>query len=160
MKKQKFRDGLLFRIDLGRYGYGYGRTILSSYVLIYNYFTAKDSNLDIHSLIEKPILLNVCMDRYAITDGIFEIIGFVKVDEKEVKNYPPMFWQSQYDIEDCKIFYLDGREKEAKPEDCINIQSGGIYGPEHIIKRLINYKGGKGVLLEEDKVKLNGKDKK
>ena len=78
-----------------------------------------------------------------ITKGLFEIIGFKELTEEEIENIPPKFTQDLVDINKCVIYYYDGREFKAKPEDCIGLESSSVWEAQGLVERIQDYYSGK-----------------
>jgi hypothetical protein len=94
-----------------------------------------------------------------ITKGIFEIIGFKQLEQKDIDIMPPHFTQDMVNIEDCAIYYEDGRECKATPQECIALEGPLTWEAGSLIDRIQDhYAGKKNPYVELHKVILSKDD--
>jgi len=68
---------------------------------------------------------------------------------------PPLFHQDRFNKNNCTLYYLDGSEQKAKPNDCIGLNSDGVWPSLLFEKMLEDYLANSiNIHLERSYVKL------
>ena len=165
MKKvnQKFIVGSIFKIPLGNQKFAYGR-ILDEQIAVYDFLNpCNENDPEIELIIQQPVLFYVFIYESVITEGHFEIIGFIKLTQEEVEKIPAYFNQDSININACVIFYQDARVPayKATAQDCIGLEGAVIYDFKDVKKRIEDfYAGNKDNFVEYDKVILSTDDER
>ena len=142
-KRQKIKDGAVVKINLSANKLVFGR-LMKSRIAIYDFTVLNSADTpSIETIISKPIFLYCSIYNDVITKRVFEIIGFKELTEEEIENIPPSFMQDMVDINKCTIYYFDGRELKAKPEDCIGLERSSVWEAQGLIERIQDHYSGK-----------------
>ena len=161
-KKQKFTEGSIIKIELSVDNLAFGRLLpgLASRICVYDLLSTKDQKLPlIETIVNQPVIFYCGLFRNIIEKGIFEIIGFQELTKEEIDNIPPFFTQDLVNIEDCKIFWADGRERKASPQECVGLERSSVWDEQGIKQRIEDYfNGKKNFHVELDKVILTKSD--
>lgn len=158
MKKQKFQEGAIVKIQLSENRYAFGRLLPAHNIGIYDLVIDKSNNnepIQIDELVSYPFIFITSIYTDVITKRMFEIIGFKPLHNDEIDKIPPIFTQDLMDKYKCKLYYINGAVEDAKPEDCIGLERFSKWEGEAVIKRIEDhYLGTKNVLVENFKVRL------
>jgi|SRR6185312_1001611 len=159
-KRQRFKEGSIVRIKLSGNRFIFGRLLPAFRISVYDFVVNSDKNIpQIEEVIMSKIILSVGIYRTIITKGMFEIIGFKELTQIEIDKIPPMFNQSLGNYEDCTIFYDNGKEYKAKPEECIGLERSAVWDEHSLVDRIEDYyKGEKNFYVEYQKVILSPND--
>jgi hypothetical protein len=161
-KRQKFKEGAVVKIQLSEGRLVFGRLLpgVASMICIYDFVANKNLELpSIDVITNKPVLFYCGLFRAIITKGIYEIIGFKEFTEKEIHNIPPSFKQDMVNINDCVIFWNNGKERKAIPQECIGLERSSVWDEQGIIQRIEDhYNGKRNFHAELDKVILSQDD--
>jgi hypothetical protein len=155
-----FKEGSIVKIEISGSRLVFGRLLPGYRIGIYDLITSEiDSLSSIESVIRAPIFLYCVIYKDVITKGVFQIIGFKELSAIDLEKIPPSFTQDLVNIDECVIFYYDGKEKKANPEDCINLERASIWEAKGLIQRIEDfYAGRRNPYLELDKVILSKND--
>lgn len=161
-KKQQFKEGAIVKIQLSKNKTVFGRLLpgLSSMVSVYDFvITENQPHPSLEEIVSKPIIFTCGFFRTIITKGIYEIIGYKELTEAEVKSITPLFTQDLVDIDDCIIFWPQGGERKATPEECVGLERSSVWDEQGIRNRIEDYyQGKKNFHVELDKVILSKDD--
>jgi Immunity protein 26 len=161
--KQKFIVGSIFKIPLENQRFAYGR-ILDEQIAVYDFINPiNKDDPDLELITQQPVLFYVFIYHSVITEGYFEIIGFIKLTQEEIEKIPPYFNQDSININACVIFYQDARVPayKANAQDCIGLENACLYDFKDIKKRIEDYyAGNKNNFVEYDKVILSTNDER
>ncbi|HEY4290606.1 MAG TPA: hypothetical protein VGN00_26075 [Puia sp.] len=149
-KRQKFKEGSIIKIELSESRLVLGRLLPGYHLCIYDgVFTGVANFPSNEAIISYDIFLYVRVFKDVITKGLFEIIGFYDLVQQDIDKIPPHFEQDMTDIENCVIYYEDGREIEAMPEECIGLEGPVIWEAASLIDRINDRFAGKKNAYEE-----------
>lgn len=158
-KRQNIKEGAIVKIPLSEKRLIFGR-LLPGRIGIYDFIIKQDELLPaIDDIIKHNIFLYSMVYDSVIKNGIFEIIGFKELTEDEIKRIPPKFHQDLQNYRNCTIYWFNGGEKKATPEECIGLEPSIIWEAEGLIKRIEDhYLGKKNFNVEYHKVILSEDD--
>jgi hypothetical protein len=142
MKKQKYKEGSCFLINLCDSSHCFGRIVKGLNVCIYDYnsdISSTNIAKELEKVITLPVLFYDKLADGAIKKGEFEVVGHFEVSQEEVDAIPPVFTQDVLNIDDCILYYVDGRVIPCSKEDCIGLEKYGMSDSIHIIDRLEDY---------------------
>ena len=72
---------------------------------------------------------------------------------------PPHFNQDEVNIEECTIYYENGKEEKVTPQECIGLEGPTIWEAQGLIERIQDhYAGKKNPYVELSKVVLTKDD--
>lgn len=159
----KIKNGSIVAINLNNNRTIFGRVIpcLASIIAVYSYTqpTDKIEELDIREIINSKVLFYCGLYRDLLNKKIFKVVGIAPFSDNEILDIPPFFRQGKIDIQNCKIFWLDGRERSAKPEECIGLGRSSVWPEKGLLKRIEDtLDGRKNPHVELNKVILSTDD--
>ncbi len=159
-KRKLYKQGSIVKIKLPEGRLAFGRLLPGYHIGVYDFIMMQDGELpSIESIISHPVFLYCGIYKDIITKGIFEIIGFKELTQPDLDAIPPSFTQSLGNMDDCEIYYYDGRARKASPEECINLERSSVWEAEGVINRIQSfYSGKKHPNVELQKVILLSKD--
>jgi len=143
-KQQQFREGAIVKIELSKDRIVFGRLLPAFHIGVYDMiFDKVYSFSSVEDIVSYPILFYCVIYKDVITKGIFEIVGFKKLTQNDVRAMPPSYNQDKVNIDDCTIFHYDGRERKAQPQECIGLEKSSVWEAKNLIERLEDYYDGK-----------------
>jgi hypothetical protein len=159
-KRQKFKEGAVVKIVLSHNRIVFGRLLPSFQIGIYDCIYNKDfetsSIMEVYNL---KTLFYCTFFKNIITNGLFEIVGFRELTSNELNSIPPSYNQDKVNINDCVIFYYDGRERKATPQECIGLEKSSVWEAASLVERIEDlYAGKKNKYAELFKVILSKDD--
>jgi len=161
-KRQQYKAGAVVKIVFDKNRLIFGRLFsgVPPMIGVYDFFINENTELpSIDQIVRKPILYYCGLYRSIITNGVFEIIGFKEFKEKEIASIPALFTQDMININDCGIFWADGGERKATPQECIGLERSSVWYAEGIVQRIEDhYAGKKNFYVEHQKVILSKDD--
>lgn len=137
MKKRvlTLEPGTFVRIPLADGSSSYGRILSDPYTAFYDYRTTEpSSNLD--EIESKPVLFTQAIRLFAYDR--WANLGRRKL-EGEVGKPVVRFMQDLADFKKCTIYDSEGRQREAKPEECIGLERAAVWDVHHIEQRLLDH---------------------
>jgi hypothetical protein len=140
-KKQRIRRkaGQIFQVPLRDGTFGYGQT--TSYNCAFFDLRDQGEVEDLKSIIQKPILFRVGVANYAITEGIWPVVGILPVADFLEEEEDPFTFdirKKQY------LIWKSGTERiPATPEEIYNLECFASWDPEHIEQRLKDHFEGR-----------------
>jgi hypothetical protein len=158
MKRQKKTPGsvLLLRLKNGKYSFA--RIIRDNKICVYDIYSETDTledNGGIDGICSRPKLFFLGVYDDVITKGMFEIVGFKELSQKEINDEPPVFTQDILNIDDCTLYYPDGRIVSARKEECIGYGTFSVWEGEGVLDRIVDYYEGRyNFYTENSKVRL------
>jgi Immunity protein 26 len=142
MKRQKVVEGALFKIPLPNSEFIHSRIVGGDTIVVYDSKTTID--LDIEFILTRKILFRVHM----ITDIFnvrksprWEIIGVYPL-EKGLQEPVTFFMQDEFDHAKLRIYHHNGTKTIATFEECQGLERFSIWGPQHVIGRIIDHYSG------------------
>lgn len=158
-KRQRIKDGAVVKITLSENRLIFGRLLVGG-IAIYDFVVPQSEKMpEIEVIINKPIFLYCSIYNDVITKGTFEIIGVKELTIDEINEIPAKFMQDLVDIDDCVIFWPDGREKKVTPQECIGLERSSVWDAEGLVGRIEDhYAGRRNFHVELDKVILSKDD--
>lgn len=161
-KRQRFKEGSIVKIELSGNRLIFGRLLpgVASMIGVYDFIVDKNDTIpSIDTIVSKNIFLYCGIYRDIINKGVFEIIGSKEFLETEQTKIPPSFLQDLVNIDDCVIFWPDGRERKATPQECIGLERSSVWEAEGLVQRIEDhYAGRRNFHVELDKVILSKED--
>jgi hypothetical protein len=137
MKKIKRIPGQIVKIPLIEGYHSYCRVLKSTSYAFYDIKT-KEELSDLQKIINHPILFITSVNSYAITDGLWKIIGSLPL-EKQFDTLPPRYIQDPIQADKFWIVYEDGKQIESNYIECMSLEKEAMWQPHLIEKRLSNY---------------------
>jgi len=158
-KRQRIENGAVVRINLSENRMVFAR-LISGRIAVYDYALFQSDPLpEIDTIIQKNIILYCSVYDEVITKSIFEIIGFKELTDFELNSVPPKFTQDIVNIDDCSIFWPDGRRIKVMPKECVGLERSSVWEAEGVIQRIEDYYAGrKNYYVEAQKVILSKDD--
>lgn len=137
MKKIKRIPGQIAKVPLIEGYHSYCRILKFTSYAFYNVKT-KEEISDLKKVISLPVLFITSVNSYAITEGIWTVIGKLPL-EKQFHTLPPRYIQDPIQTNKFWIVYEDGIQQESNYEECKNLERESVWQPHLIEKRLNNY---------------------
>jgi hypothetical protein len=82
-------------------------------------------------------------------------VPVLRLPKSSLPAIPPFFLQDVLNPAQCEIVDHHGNSRNARPEDCVNLERSAVWEGEHIEQRLLDhYEGRENDDLESMKVKL------
>ncbi|NCU04807.1 MAG: hypothetical protein GXC73_12555 [Chitinophagaceae bacterium] len=158
-KKQQFIAGGFVEISVSNQRKVFGRLLPLFQVAVYDCVVEQYTPFSEKEIIKKPVLFYVGVYRGIVTSEKISIVGFKELTNEELTRIPPVFHQSEPNIEKCYLIYYDGREERTTPEKCIGLERASAYSDDNIIQRVEDfYSGRKNFFVEMTKVILDRSD--
>lgn len=160
----KVKEGSIVAINLSDNRTVFGRVVpsVATKIIVYSYVhpTDKMQELDnMQEIINSEILFYCGIYEDLLKKGTFKTIGTASFSEDEISRIPPFFKQDKSGIQKCKIFWIDGSERPAKPEECIGLERSSVWPEKGLQKRIEDaLDGKKNPHVELNKVILNADD--
>jgi len=136
--RQKRLKGDIFEVDLRDGTFCYGRVINGSCVLY-------DLRVGVRPLIEEivcqKVLFQVWVMKYAITRGIWKVIGNLPLEESLVER--PRFFKKDSISGKLYVTYDGSQEIPATLEECQRLECAAVWDPEHVEDRLRDHFEGR-----------------
>lgn len=140
MKRQKRVVGDIVCIPLseGRKAYA---LILPLADAFFDLVTVGDAIPSMEEIISRPVLFQIGVMRYAVTKGIWKVIGHVEPPPALLE--PPKFF-IQDDFTGALVITTDGGDRQpATFEECEHLESCAAWDPEHVVSRLEDHFAGR-----------------
>lgn len=137
--QQKWIPGDFFVVPLQNKEYGYGRVLESPLIAIYS---VKDKNpsIEVDKLKIAEVLFRVWVMKYAITEGVWPVIGHDPLSE-QLKITPPFFKQDAIN-NNLTLYFGNGKESPATYDQCVNLEYAAVWEPNHIQDRIEDHFAG------------------
>ncbi len=140
MKRQRRRDGDVICIPLSDDRKAYAM-ILRAGDIFFDYFTRGDDLPPIKDIIRHPVLFQIGVVDYAVTKGIWKVIGHVE-PPPELLVPPKYFIQSS--MTGALFITTDGSDRQpATLEECKDLERCAAWDPEHVVSRLEDHFAGR-----------------
>jgi hypothetical protein len=139
IRKQKRSRGDIVQVDLGNGFYGFGQVLESPLMAFFN-LKAKVVP-PVKDVVEHEVAFAVWVMKYAITDGIWPIIGHAEVND-EINERPPFYKQDRLSGK-LSVTYTGAEEEPATYVNVLNLECAAVWDPEHIVDRLNDYFEGR-----------------
>lgn len=135
--RQRRKEGSFVKIPLGQGKFGYGRVLEEPLFAFYS--IVSETCIDLDKIVSSPILFKINVMNYAITKGVWEIIGF-KPLESQLQERVNFF---RVDALSGELFvYTYDRERPATHSECIGMERLAVWDPEHVEDRLRDHIAG------------------
>jgi hypothetical protein len=158
-KKQQFKEGAIIKIELSENRLAFARLLPGYRLGIYDYVVEKGRGYSADEIVNCNIFLYLSVYRTIITKGLFEVIDFRALTEKEIKKIPPQFMQDAANLNNCLIFEYNGREYKANPQECVELERSAVWDELSLIQRIEDkFAGRKNFHRELQKVILSKDD--
>jgi len=131
--------GNVLLVDLGANRYAFGR-VCPSTIAFYDLKVREVPPLD--EIIVRPLLFNIWVVDYAITEGDWPVIGHVPLEQELLVE--PLFFKRD-PITKTLTIYRDstGEEIPAIKAECEALECAAVWEPEHVVDRLNDHFTGK-----------------
>ncbi|MBC7285150.1 immunity 26/phosphotriesterase HocA family protein [Hoeflea sp.] len=151
MKRQKWAEGSIVKIDMGDGTYCFGQCISDP---ILGFFDLRTADVPpVEEIAKYGFLFCVWVMRYAVTQGIWEKIGKAPFDRKAVES---LKFFKQDSISGRFYIYDPVTDIPVSYEDTIGLERAAAWEPEHIEDRLRDHFAGRpNVWVESMKPRLN-----
>jgi hypothetical protein len=160
MKKKRIRrlEGQVVRIDLKDGTQAFARVLKSPLFAFYDELFTLNENPSIEEIIALPIAFKIDIMHYAITSGIWEVVGRVPLSE-DLKEIPRFFKQDMMngaisiyqEIPELAPYY----EIPATLAEIEGLECAAVWDPEHVEDRLRDHFAGRpNIWVESLKIKL------
>ncbi|MEM9658330.1 MAG: Imm26 family immunity protein [Planctomycetota bacterium] len=118
----------------------YGRVLTSPLMAFYD--LNSDSPLSATEVVRAPIAFKVWVTNYAITDGLWHVIGHAPLEE-ELREEPLFFKRDA--LTKALSIYRDstGEERPATVAECEGLECAAVWEPEHVADRLADHFAGR-----------------
>lgn len=159
-KKQQFKEGAIVKIGLSDDRIVFGRLLPGFHIGVYDCVFNKNYKFSfIEEVLNLKTLFYCVIYKNIIVNSFFEIIGFKELTSDELSAIPPSYNQDKVNITDCIIFYYDGRERKAIPQECVGLEKSSVWEAASLIERIEDlYAGKKNKYVELFKVILSKND--
>lgn len=138
-KKIRRKAGQVFQVPLGDGTYGYGQT--TSYNCVFFNCRDKGEIKELKDIVKQPVIFRVGVDHYAITDGIWPVLGVLPVAHYLEEEEDPYTYDS---IKGRYVIWKTGTlQVPATPEEIYNLECFSSWGPEHVEQRLKDHFAGR-----------------
>ena len=160
MKRQKFKEGSVCKIELANQRIVFARLLPGFHLGILNKISVVgESKYDIDNILKSGIFLYVRVFKDVIEKNFFEIIGFKSLTSEDINHIPPHFSQDPVNIDKCKVYYQDGKEIDVTPGECQGLEGSIIWDAEGLMSRLDSHlQGKKNPYVELYKIILSKED--
>lgn len=143
MSEKKIRirrnPGQVFKVPLGEGKYGYGQT--TSYNCAFFDYQDHGEITDLKDLLKHTVIFRVGVAHYAITDGIWPVLGVLPVDPALEKEEDPFTYNT---LKQTYLIWNTGTDRvPATPEEIYNLECFASWGPEHVERRLRDHFAGR-----------------
>ncbi len=131
----KVKEGLIFCIPLNNGRYAFGKVLEGTWAFFD--FVSNTREIEIKNLSSKRFVFKLWVSKFALSKGIWEIIGNSPLTESEK--------QTQYFYKQDKINQkvwktITGAEEiPTTVEECQELELAAVYDPEHVVERLEYY---------------------
>lgn len=132
--------GDVVAVPLGDDSYGFGLVLAEPLMAFYDFKSDKVPPL--RDVVAAPIAFSVWVMNYAVTDGVWSIVGHLPNDE--LPSMDPLFFKKDR-ISGKLTVYRGGNDVEvpATREQCSGLEAAAVWNPEHIADRLRDHFLGK-----------------
>ncbi len=137
--RQRWKTGAVVSVRLEDGRLAYGRLLERPYILFYD--LASSELVSVKEVLEAKRLWTLSVMQYAVTKGVFPIIGSFEL-EPELLTQPEFFIQDSF----TNRFYVrtaHGRRRPATFEEVKGLECAAAWDPEHIVSRLSDHFAGK-----------------
>jgi len=142
-KKTRRKIGDILQIKLNNDFHVYGHVTTDPAIIFYDGMFKKDLPLD--EIIKLPVLFTLFVYNYAITQGIWPVIGNSKLSEEKLV-HPYMYKQDTF-TKKLYIYHADfadtNYERPATIEECKGLECAAVWEPEHVVDRLLDHYAGR-----------------
>lgn len=137
--RQQYKVGAIVKIPLGDGQHTYARILEPPLFAFYDALARDD--LDVDTIITKPILFKVWVMRHAITSGRWLKVGHRSLDSDLQQS--PFFFKQDALRPEIFTLYRDGKEFPATREESKGLERAAVWEPEHVEERLRDYYAGR-----------------
>lgn len=140
MKRQKRRVGDIVCIPLNG-GHKAYALIMPLADVFFDFFTVGDDMPSVEEIVRKPVLFQIGVMNYAVTKGIWKVIGHVEPPPALLE--PPRFF-IQNEFTGALFTTTDGSDRTpATFEECAQLECCAVWDPEHVVSRLEDHFAGR-----------------
>ncbi len=136
--RQRLRTGDILEIDLGDGTFSYGRNLNKIYAF---YELRTRMRPPIEDIVCQKVLFKIWVMKYAITRGIWKVIGNLPLEESLVER--PSFFKQDPFTGRLYITYDGSQEIPATLEECRHLECAAVWDPEHVEDRLRDHFEGR-----------------
>lgn len=140
MRRQKRVVGDMVCIPLseGRKAYA---LILPLADVFFDFIAVGDDTPSAEVIVTKPVLFQVPVMNYAVTKGIWKVIGHVDPPTHLLE--APKFFKQDHFTGAFSITTDGSDEVPATREECISLEKCSVWDPEHVVSRLEDHLAGR-----------------
>ncbi len=141
MKKQRRKVGDIISIPLTDGHFAFGIVLDSPLFGFFDYEPSVQEAAPIDLIVSRPLLFRIDVQRYAIVNGIWKVIGHITPPASFLE--PPTFFiQDEYT--GALFTTMDGGTKiPATYEECEQLECCAAWDPEHVVSRLEDHFAGR-----------------
>jgi hypothetical protein len=140
-KKIKYKPGDVVRIPLEDNYHTYARVAKDPFLAYYD-LHVREPILDVHNIIDSPVLFVLASHDTAIEDGRWPIIGHVPLAEKPIA-IPDHFIQDVADPTNLQILSYPTALRPATLQECEELERAAVWAVNHIEGRLNDHFAGR-----------------
>ena len=142
-KSVRRKIGGILKVDLRDGTHCYGHITVDPCIIFYD--GRFDVDVDVSDISKLPELFNLSVSNYAIKDGVWPIIGFSALTEKQLLK-PYRYMQDDFTGK-LSIYHPDfadtNYQRQATFEECVGLECAAVWDPEHVFDRLIDHYEGR-----------------
>lgn len=141
MKRQKRIVGDIVAIELSNNRFAYGIVLPEPLFGFFDIVSSGETSLLPEVIASRPILFRIDVQRYAITKGVWKVIGHVNPPPALLES-PKFFIQST--MNGSLFITTDGNDRQpATFEECLPLERCAAWDPEHVVSRLEDHFAGR-----------------
>jgi hypothetical protein len=132
--------GDVVAVPLGDGTYGFGRVLQEPLMAFYD--LRKNAIPGLQDVLRAPVAFIVYVMNFAVTDGVWQIIGKAPLNGKLLDE--PLFFKKD-SVSGALSVYRDstGEERPASREECETLERAAVWEPSHVVDRLVDYFAGR-----------------
>jgi hypothetical protein len=159
-KRQKYIEGSFVDIKLGNGKKVIGRLFPNFQILVYDYLLNEDEVIDNFTVLDsRNVITGNGIYKDIITKGLFPVIGFKPLTDKDFDKYPVLFKQEIGNYKECRHIFINRDSTLVNPKDCVGLEAAATWEASGLIKLIEdNYAKRKNPHTEMDKVILDDND--
>lgn len=150
MKKQKWVEGSVVRINIGGGNFSYAS--LDKIPLIFFYDQIDKGDYSIERIVKQKVIFRIAVMEAPVKKGRWEIIGTYPVDP--VQREKTLFAHNPVGSDEYNIVTADELKIPSTYEECEFMEPYAVWFPEHVEERLSDHFDGKpNKVMELNKIK-------
>lgn len=143
-KKQRVKPGQIVRVGLGDESFSLAIVLKEPLIAFFDrkFLSSEFVNYDISEL---PVAFTLMVMNHAVTSGRWPVVGITDIPH-ELRTAPKFCKQDElsgklsiyHEVPELAPLY----ERDAKPGECVGLETAAIWDPEHVEDRLRDYFSG------------------